>query len=205
MVKLSGFLETIKRGFVLIVVVLFLVFLLFGIPYLVTRSLLGIPLFFGVLVAGFFITRLTRNFANRLGERIRQASPEESRKEDDVLLQAVALSQSVFFIYLNLIPSSDFIVAFKILVPALAASFYVLRAWAKITDNARFRYWSIWLFFFIVVNSALFFSSMAIASILGIEKFVTWGYLFGSLCSSILFGSMLIIGGIFKKRYGLSD
>lgn len=192
-----------------ILAILFLVSLIasfFIIPYLITRTVFGTFLFItGFIVTiflGYLVSVTSIRTAKSLGERTKQASPEELKREDDVLLQAVALSQSVFFIYLNLIESSIFVIAFKIIVPIFAVFFYILRGWAKIRNSSRHRYWSIWALIFIALNTVLWSMFALITLIMGFENMEIWRYLIPSLYSSIVFGSMRFVEEIFKKRYG---
>jgi hypothetical protein len=178
----------------------------FIIPYLITHTVLGTFLFIiGFILTtslGYLISVTSIKTARSLGERIKQASSEELKREDDVLLQAVALSQSVFFIYLNQIESSIFVIAFKITVPIFAVSFYILRGWAKIRNSPRHRYWSIWVLIFIALNTILWSIFALIVLIMRSENMEIWNYFITSIYSSVIFGSMQFVKEIFKKRYG---
>ena len=175
--------------------------------YLRTRTVFDtFIIVFGFLVFVFglaLISATTTKTAKALGEKTRRASREELEREDDVLLQAVAFSQSVFFIYLNLIPGSNVVTAFKILVPIFAVLFYALRAWGKIKDDAKYRYWSIWLLFFIMLNTIFMFVYSWIRIFIVFENVGLSEYFLVFLpYLGIVSGSMKFIEEIFKKRYG---
>ena len=176
------------------------------ISYLITRTVSGtliltLGFLFGAFI-GYLILVASERTAKSLGERTRKASAEELEKEDDVLLQAVAFSQSVLFIYLNLIEGSDVVTAFKIIVPIFAVLFYVLRAWGKITHNAKYRYWSIWLLFFVFMNTILAFTYGLITTAMKFEKTDVRVFFLSFVYAGILVGSMRFIEEVFKKRYG---
>lgn len=158
--------------------------------------------------AGFLIYAITAGIAKRFNERTHRASSEELRREDDVLLQAVAFSQSVFFIFLNLIPESDINLAFKVLVPIVAILFYALRAWGKIKNSAKYRYWSVWALFSIVITTLVFFMLSLTeyfrdpANLLAYMYFsMVWSAVV-ALSLGVFLGSMRIIMAVLKKRYG---
>lgn len=115
----------------------------------------GLVIYFAVfgLVAMFslMISAVLERIARR--SHIKKAGKRELNREDDVLLQATGFSQSVLFIYLNLIPPSEIIDVFKFLIPFTAIIFYALRGYAKIKNSNKYRYYSIRVFVFIIANS----------------------------------------------------
>lgn len=187
-------------------VVVFVLFVLFTgiIGYFVVQNMIGIVVNFAVVLGAFLVLVLTTGYAENLGKRTRQATSEELRREDDVLLQAVALSQGTLFIYLNVIQVSDIVTALKVLVPILAVSFYALRAYGKIRDDGKYRYRSIWLFFFILLMLLGYSTTAGIQYFLGQMIASSWYYFVGSFYGSVVVALMGIIGNKFKKRYGLA-
>jgi hypothetical protein len=161
---------------------------------LLVQNLFEIPLFIIALSSGALANALSVPYSESLSKKIRRAESEELKKEDDVLLQAVALSQSTFFIYLSIIPSSDLVTVFKIIVPTFAVLFYTIRALGKITDNGKCRFWSIWLFFLIVLMAPSYVVFGAAGAL--------YGWFASSIYASILTGLMQIIDRVFRKRYG---
>ncbi len=141
--------------------------------------------------------------ANKLRRRFatNKANTEELRREDDVLLQGTALSQSVFFIYLNLIPSSYIIEILKWTVPIVAISFYAMRAYAKIRDSAKYRYYSIFVLVVIMIEIVLYVF-MQISPAIYIEgrdvvKFYV-PFMSGGFAVLFIFG----FSDALKRRYG---
>lgn len=181
-----------------------LLFLFFGILFLIALAITR-PITFtiGVFVAlflGFLIGEILDKTANILGQKTKQASSEELKREDDVLLQAVALSQSVFFIYLNLIEVTDIVITFKIVVPIFAVLFYVLRAWGKIKDNAKYRYHSIWVFYLIVLVAIMWVATEVTTRVVGKDNATL--IVVGIFLGTSTLGLYHCIEAIFKKRYG---
>ena len=76
------------------------------------------------------------------------ASQDELLREDEVLMEATAFLQGIIFIYLNLIPSvtNSFATTLKWSVPIFGVLFYILRAYARIKQSGKFRYYSIYVF-----------------------------------------------------------
>ena len=69
-----------------------------------------------------------------------QASNKELKIEDDIILQAIAFSQSALWIYLNILPATESINAMKGIVPTAAIVTYGIRAYAKLKNNNVWRY-----------------------------------------------------------------
>jgi MFS family permease len=117
--------------------------------------LIGIPIFIGIkttlgwlvyeigiillfLVPSILCILLLRKFLRK--PLFGQANEDELKREDDILLQATAFSQAALFIYLNLLPSGDFVNILKLTVPIVAVSFYLVRAYAKLKNDNLWRY-----------------------------------------------------------------
>jgi uncharacterized membrane protein len=173
------------------------------ISYFETNSIFGPLLFIGLIVGSFLIVARSPKYAKHMVERTRQAATDELRREDDVLLQAVAFSQTVLFVYLNFVPSTEIIMAAKVLVPSFAVLFYVLRAWGKITDSGKYRYYSIWVFFLILLVTMVIVTHFLLDYILG-PAFTGYLNIMNSYYGVILLALMQVIGETFKKRYGLA-
>ncbi|MFX0209666.1 MAG: hypothetical protein ACFFDT_27040 [Candidatus Hodarchaeota archaeon] len=115
----------------------------------------GLVIYFAIFglaaMFSFMISEVLERIAGRI--HIKKADKGELRREDDVLLQATGFSQSVLFIYLNLVPPNEIVDVFKFLVPFTAIVFYVLRGYAKIRNSNKYRYYSVRVFVFIIANS----------------------------------------------------
>ena len=84
---------------------------------------------------------------------IKEASKRELEAEDSIFLQAVAFSQSTLWIILNLI-AQDRITAFlKLFVPIAAVLCYSLRAYGKLKNNNKWRYFSVIALFLVFAGS----------------------------------------------------
>jgi len=146
-----------------------------------------------IAVVGFAI-------ALKLGAKVTKAESDELLREDDVLLQAVAFSQSILFVFANLtleevslkLSASSFIVVF-------AVAFYILRAWAKIKDSPKYRYYSMIICAFVLGNT--------VASILDLSFGILRKSIFDTttIWGSVAFDFVIITEKVFKKRYGYGD
>ena len=179
---------------------------IFMTEYLETRTIFSAFIhmigFFAAVFIGAVVSAASTTTAKSLGKKTRQAKCDELKREDDVLLQAVAFSQSVLFVYLSLIDGSDVITGFKIIVPIVAVLFYALRAWGKITDNAKYRYWSIWLLLAIILNTIFALAYAWIGTFIVFENTEVPTYITFLLYLTIVYGSLRFVEEIFKKRYG---
>lgn len=112
------------RSDITIIVILILLFLMiFFLGEIQSAS--GLATFFGIF-AVIVITRIgVGETLSRIAKRIRlrKATKEELRREDDFLLQATGFSQAGLFIYLNLVETNETITILKILIPFLATVF----------------------------------------------------------------------------------
>lgn len=127
--------------------------------------------------------------------RVKKAKKEELRREDDVLLQVVAFSQSIIFVLLNLTESTHKLTLIY-LVAIVTVIFYALRAWAKIKDSSKYRYRSMVVFSFVFSNSVTSIISLLFSLP---DRF----YLFSltSIYSGIAMGFSVIASLVFSKRY----
>ena len=147
------------------------------------------------ILSNFLAWVLAYEIGKRLGSKFTKATSEELRREDDVLLQATAFSQSVLVIILSLMSGEDTlrrqIIYFIIIV---AVSFYALRAWAMIKDSSKYRYYSMIIFTFVGVNSVISLLTISIAHIP--SDTVSWLVL-------IMAGALaIIVEQISRRRYG---
>lgn len=158
--------------------------------------LIGILAMLAISIGGFLgSSRVGRHFC------FQKADGTELEREDDFLLQTVGFSQSVLFIYLNLVQSNEIVDGLKCLVPIVASVFFFLRGYAKIKDNSRFRYHSIWV---LVVVICLTLGSLVIVlapPILFVGEDVN-RYLLTPVCLSIVIAPMGFIKVFCSKRYG---
>lgn len=158
--------------------------------------------FFISSLIGYLISQKSIEKAKSYGEKTRQAQADELYREDDVLLQSIIFSQSVLFIYLNLIESSTFVNILKIIIPIFAITFYTIRSLGKILNNPKYRYYSIWLFAFIILLTLFAFFTLLILGILGIEMTQLVQIICLNIFTGLLIGSMSLIEEVFRKRYG---
>jgi len=80
------------------------------------------------------------------------ANDDELLREDEVLMEATAFLQGIIFLYLSLIPgvTDSFATLLKWSVPIFGVLFYMFRAYARIKRSGKFRYYSIYVFLFMV-------------------------------------------------------
>jgi len=91
-----------------------------------------------------------------VSKKVRKADADELRREDDVLLQAVAFSQSLLFFFVNLtLEEQENRLTLSVLIAGFASAFYILRAWAKIKDNPKFRYYSMYVLSLVLGNTVV--------------------------------------------------
>lgn len=157
----------------------------------------GIFQFFLEFIAFVSIFGFGTFIAIKLGDRIKEADPKEIRKEDDVLLESVAFSQSILFVLLSLMQSEDRlreVLLFGTVMTTIA--FYTLRAWAKIKDSPKYRYYSMIAFAFLSGN--------AVTSILKLYFNIPDEFIIdmGIIYSAISLSLARIAEKVFKKRYG---
>jgi len=174
-------------GFTTVIVILTILCLV-GFLFPVFQFLLDILIGFPFAFVGYF-------FAVKASARVKKAKKEELRREDDVLLQAVAFSQSIIFILLNLTENTHKLTLIY-LVAMVTVVFYALRAWAKIEDSAKYRYRSMVAFSFVCSNSVTSIISLLFSLP---DRF----YLFSltSIYGGIALGVFFIASMVFSRRY----
>ena len=102
--------------------------------------IIAVPIFFG----SYFI-------GDKLESKVKVAKRKELKREDDILLQAVGFSQSTLIILLNiLVEASDVKTFVTITVIICAVTFYAVRAWAKLKNNSKCRYYSMIILAFLI-------------------------------------------------------
>jgi len=109
--------------------------------------------FFAITPWGYVFALSHRYLLRRLHfEPSGPASDDELLREDEVLMEATAFLQGIIFIYLNLVPSAtgSFVTSLKWSVPTFGVLFYICRAYARIKQSGRFRYYSIWIFLYMI-------------------------------------------------------
>jgi len=132
-----------------------------------------------------------------LGDRIKKADADEIKREDDVLLEAVAFSQSVLFVLLSVMQSEDKLreaLLYGTVTTTLA--FYTLRAWAKIKDSPKYRYYSMIAFSFLSGNTIT--SALKLYFNIPDEFLLDMGLIYSSTAASLAY----FAGKVFRKRYG---
>jgi len=182
--------------------IVFLLLIFLG-PVVYAKTFLGYIAEVGlnlIVIPFFLLFALTSRKMQKRFSTNTKATAEELKREDDVLLQSTALSQSVFFIYLNLIPTSRLIDVLKWTVPTVAILFYTIRAYAKVTDSAKYRYYSIIVLVMILIEIASYVLAQIVPAIYMEERNVVT--FFTSLTSAGFF-LLLLIGSsdALKRRY----
>jgi len=165
------------------------VFCLVGFWVVVLKFLLEIAFTVSMLILGYFIGR-------KLSGKFKKATPDELHREDDVLLQATAFSQSVLVILLSQLSDEKlrgYVLYFIILV---AITFYGLRAWAKIKDSQKYRYYSMIVFALVTVNSVLSLLKLSLNTPDVYIIDLSYAYYVSALALAI------VVEHISRKRYG---
>lgn len=186
-----GFRKFLITYIALVTTPIILLFLcLLGMGFEILQFFLEMIVISSILAIGFII-------AEKLGDRVKKADPKEIRREDDVLLEAVAFSQSILFVLLSLMQREDRLrEALLYLTVMTTLSFYILRAGAKIKDSPKYRYYSMIAFAFLSGNT--------VASILKLyfnipdELIVHMGIVYSSIALSLA----RIAEKVFRIRYG---
>jgi hypothetical protein len=141
-----------------------------------------------------------------LSKKAGEAPQGELQREDDVLLQAVAFSQTVLFFFVNIISVE---VEIRMILGGMIAVFtiifYILRAVAKIKNNSKYRYYSMFVLSFVISNT--------ITTILTLITGLTVSReLINSIINLIAVSSVYysisesfadLTRNVFKKRYGI--
>jgi len=82
----------------------------------------------------------------RYGNAVVRAPSAELHREDDVLLQAIAMSQSLLLFFVNVTLESIIAKLFlSTVIAVFFVSFYLVRAYAKIKGSPKCRYYSAYL------------------------------------------------------------
>jgi hypothetical protein len=119
--------------------------------FLGLRTAQGIFLFMSLEVSVIILNIFILRYLDRIS--IKEASKRELEAEDSIFLQGVAFSQSALWIVLNLITADLSILILKWLIPTLAILSYGVRAYAKLKDNNKWRYYSTITLFLILTSS----------------------------------------------------
>lgn len=162
-----------------------------------------------ILLGGFFVIFplfvLEKVITQRLSVRVTKASLEELQREDDVLLQAVAFSQTILFFFVNLtIQEETAKYLLSAMIAVFAILFYILRAFGKIRDSPKYRYHSMNVFALLSGTSVYAFLLVVINQFIPLQLSLEHPHIFILLifCSSI--GKLLqnLARNVFKIRYG---
>lgn len=186
-----GFRKFMISFIALVTITIIILFLcLVGMGFEVLKVFLEFIVFASIIGFGTSI-------AIRLGDRVKKADSKEISREDDVLLEAVAFSQSVLFVLLSLMQSEDRIreaLLYGTVLTTLA--FYTLRAWAKIKDSPKYRYYSMIAFAFLSGNMVT--SVLKLYFNIPDELIIKMGMVYVAVAYSLA----RIAEKVFKKRYG---
>lgn len=130
------------------------------IQILVASDFTSIWLFYGAFAS--IITAVLGHIAEK-GKNKPPPSQDEIFREDDVLLQAAGFSQAALFIALSFMQLSPELAYLRWMILAFAIPFYILRAYAKIKNNSKYRYYSMYLALLILITtiSAIFVMAFA--------------------------------------------
>ena len=184
-----GFRKFLISFIALVTIPIILLFLCFiGMGFEILQFFSTLVVYVLIMIFGFIV-------AFKLGAKVTKANPEEIRREDEVLLQAVAFSQSVLFILVNQTPIEDKL-QWSLLIAIVAVTFYALRAWAKIKDSPKYRYYSMLAFSFITSNT--------VTSLLGLYFNIPQKSILNmtNIYTSIALAFAIIAASVFGKRYG---
>jgi hypothetical protein len=162
----------------------------------VTDVLLNLSMIPVIFVFNWTARKIRRRFSANI-----KASTEELSREDDVLLQSTAFSQSVFFIYLNLILSSRLVEILKWTVPTVAVLFYAIRAYAKIKDSPKYRYYSIFLLVAIMTEVVLY-ALLQIIPTFYVEEHDVVKFYIPLMAGGFFILFLMGISDALKRRYG---
>jgi len=165
------------------------VFCLVGFWLIVFKYLLEIAFIVSMVIFGSIIGR-------KLSGKFIKATPDELHREDDVLLQATAFSQSVLVILLSQLSDEKLRGLVLYFIVLVAITFYGLRAWAKIKDSQKYRYYSMILFAFVTVNSVL--SLLKLSLNIPDVYIIDLSYVYLGIATALA----IIVEHISRKRYG---
>jgi len=104
----------------------------------------------------------------RLSKKLKtvQATPDEIKREDDVLLQGTPFISAILFFYLNILLSNS---AYKLILGLTivlgTGTFYVTRGLAKIKSNPMFRFESIFFLVFLATGVTYELISIALTAL----------------------------------------
>jgi len=179
------------RKFMILYLVLIgvVVFCLVGFWLVVFQYLLEMAFIVLMIIFGSIIGR-------KLSGKFIKATPDELQREDDVLLQATAFSQSVLVILLSQLSDEKLRGHVLYFIVLVAITFYGLRAWAKIKDSQKYRYYSMIMFAFVTVNSVL--SLLKLSLNLPDVYIIDSSYVYLGIAISLA----IIVEHISRKRYG---
>ena len=169
----------------------------------------GAVIWIGVILGAIVIGEITKGrLSKRLALKIKKADADEQKREDEVLLQAVAFSQSVSFFMTALLLDGSLRLVTGAMTALFAVTFYIFRAWAKIKNSPWHRWVSMLILGFVVASTLMAIFAMTVSSLLlltpiafdfGINALVP--FVFG------IFGASIgdATSNMFKKRYGAGE
>lgn len=173
------------------------------------HQVFGAVIWIGVIFGGGVIALIVSfRLGERLVEKIKKADADEQRREDEVLLQAVAFSQSVSFFMTTLLLDGIFRLVIGAMTASFAVAFYIVRAWAKVKDSPLHRYISMLILSFVGASTLMAIFSVAATSLLVLNpvSFDLGLYVLVPLVFGFFGGSMGdVTGDMFKKRYGTGE
>ncbi len=196
--------------------ILFYLYLsLFGllvIALLIGNILAGILIVLGLIcLSPILLTNVITSLIFKWGKykaKLKKADEEELKREDDVLLFGIGFLQSTYFLIVTRFLQSDqeYLRQISFLIFLTTVTFYLLRGKAKISNNSKWRYWSM----FIVFPLALLdFFLLVINQISQLLKIILPSYVYPStlfiifiIVATIIEVSIIIGNPYFETRYG---
>jgi len=179
--------EKIKKAIMICVVFVILVIL----------NMLGFSSLIFSLIFLVVLMVLGQYIGIKVETKFAKATQEELNREDDVLLQATAFSQSVLIIIASQMLSENRLsITLLTLTIIVTVAFYTLRAWAKIKNSQKHRYYSMVAFALLSSNSA--FSFIALVFKLPDTYIIDLPTIYLGVSTALA----IIAGKIARRRYG---
>lgn len=137
-------------------------------------------------------------------KKVTQASDEELKIEDSILIEGIGFFQSTAFIYLSLVTTDQgfsVITFLRLLIPIFTAAFFVMRGYGAIKRDNRWRWHSAILLILVMPFEVLMFIYLTMVTFsFDIKLF----YLFVGLATVITAIGVKLIE-ILATRYGITD
>jgi hypothetical protein len=205
---------TYVRTFLVLLFISILAFLIFSVLWFLAingmwHQIFGGVIWIGVIFGVGVIAIIVRvRLDERFVEKIRKLDADEQKREDEVLLQAVAFSQSVSFFMTTLLLDGSPRLIIGAMTASFAVVFYIVRAWAKVKDSPLHRYISMLILSFVGASTLMAIFSVAAAGLLVLTpvSFDLGLYSLVPLVFGFFGGTMSnATSDMLKKRYGIGE